>query len=334
MIDCFSDMFKLQKKFTEEFFEKTHNIDIKALFCDKEELGKHSREYILAAINKCSELVKDMNWKISADRISMNEDVDSNFKEHCIDVFKYILGLMIIHGMDEKQIYDEFIEKSIVVSEKFRQNNEFERMVKDNKSGVLKHPVILIDIDGVLSDYPKTFIKCFNKEYNTEYETLEELKEKHKNLIDYCDYKKIYRSSGIKRELEVIPNYEVLNVWKNLGIKIVLLTSRPYERYSRIYKDTIHWLYKNNICFDFIVWNENKAEYAINKIGKKNILFAVDDEKGNITSYEQHKIKCFSMRNDYLYNSRMKFVNLIESLDQIEIERNDKNEQGFDIKRI
>ena len=123
MIDCFSDMFKLQKKFTEEFFEKTHNIDIKALFCDKEELGKHSREYILAAINKCSELVKDMNWKISADRISMNEDVDSNFKEHCIDVFKYILGLMIIHGMDEKQIYDEFIEKSIVVSEKFRQNN-------------------------------------------------------------------------------------------------------------------------------------------------------------------------------------------------------------------
>ena len=85
MIDCFSDMFKLQKKFTEEFFEKTHNIDIKALLCDKEELGKHSREYILAAINKCSELVKDMNdndWNDDNNSLELIYE-DKNFRVVC-----------------------------------------------------------------------------------------------------------------------------------------------------------------------------------------------------------------------------------------------------------
>jgi len=143
----------------------------------------------------------------------------------------------------------------------------------------------LVDIDGVISDYPRCYhewlwtIRDISKE---RYATMD--------LIEKEACKRDYRQSGAKRDLPILPGArELLERIRLGGANIILITMRPYAEYYRIYPDSLEWLKKNELPYDAIVWAKDKGLEALQNF--KRILLAVDDDDKNIVLYHRAGIR-------------------------------------------
>jgi len=82
---------------------------------------------------------------------------------------------------------------------------------------------------------------------------------------------------------------------------VVLLTARPYKKYFRIYSDTLRWLKENDICYDAIVFDEEKEKYIINNFEPEQVAFCLDDDIGNANKLHDSGFKVFLKKNLGLY---------------------------------
>lgn len=127
-------------------------------------------------------------------------------------------------------------------------------------------PVIGIDIDGTLGDYHGHFIR-FAEGYTGR--TLPDPRDinpaqpfrKFLGLgsATYRECKLAYRQGGMKRSM---PCYEgaseLTRTLRKLGAEVWICTSRPYLRLGNVDGDTRHWLLRNKIQYDNLLWGENK----------------------------------------------------------------------------
>lgn len=247
-----------------------------------------TKEFILHLITEAVEVLNEINWKIHRKKEydKINPIIDYNLKEELIDVYKYLLSIMQFWDMSPEEFVEEFHRKSNVVEQRYKQEKEI-NLLKTKK-------VIGIDIDGVLADYPKSFIDFAEKEtgmkfnlktYNIADELNKILGNKKGDAIKHK-----YRMTGQKRFIDVIPGAKQALHKLSKKYKIVLLSARPVKKYKRIFPDTIEWLKNNNLKYDAILWDANKEEKVIKEF--PHMQFMVEDvrEHANKLAREGYKV--------------------------------------------
>ena len=144
--------------------------------------------------------------------------------------------------------------------------------------------VAIIDIDGVLNYYPQIQIDFFNDTLHTNFQTLSECKEK----LSYTNYRKMkemYRNSEYKHD--AVPREgakEFLKELRNKGYLIYIVTARQLFKENML-QNTIEWLQKNDLIYDYIYCSIKKDFTIFEKLGPINIV--VEDNCDNVNKIEE-----------------------------------------------
>lgn len=263
--DKFIDMWAIQLGFNNKFFLKKLGKNTNEL--TMEEKIQWTKNHLLSIVKEAMEVLDEIpNWK--EHRNEENEFVPSNLFEEIIDVNKFALGLAQIWNMGADEFYHEFKRKSFVVDQRWSQEQELGTINKDQK-------VVGIDIDGVLGMYHEWFTEYCKQVWALPVDEFSEIKGKVSPEI-YEQIKAAYRQSGWKATMPAKPGAsELTRALKEAGYQIIILTARPYKRYTRIYPDTLEFLQRNDIKFDAIIWDEEKHLKIIKKF--PNMEFMVED---------------------------------------------------------
>jgi hypothetical protein len=93
----------------------------------------------------------------------------------------------------------------------------------------------------------------------------------------YRQCKLAYRQGGLKRWMPVIDGMpELASYMRRNGAQVWICTTRPYLRLDNIDPDTRHWLRRNRIQHDGVLFGPHKYR-DLHKIAGDRVLFAVDD---------------------------------------------------------
>jgi len=278
-------MFEMQRQFERKFLE-FKGIDLDKI--TKEQAQAYTKEWSLALIKEATEVLDCINWKDH--KIEQHDINESNLIEELIDVFKYYLAIVTLWGIDHEHFMHEFERKSVVVAQKFEQ----EKLLQI-KNKQVDEKVCAIDIDGILYPWPEAFVRFYTLRYPNLLDVPFTVIEK---MPIFYQLKEEYRLSGVKAREDVLPGAaDFTQHLKDCGYTIILLTSRPYQKYQRIYADTLEWLNTHHIAFDAIIWNENKEKYLHEHF--PHISFIVEDDAKNIVQLAGYGFKVFAKRTSY-----------------------------------
>jgi hypothetical protein len=158
--------------------------------------------------------------------------------------------------------------------------------------------VVIIDIDGVLADYRLGLLfwirqSCpeLSQAANQHVLRTDTWIDQHTMGITYrkwLETLEMFRMSGGKQAIPVCAGAaDLLNRLRADGKEIVLLTSRPIDIYSNIYRDTVEWLRNNRLSYDLLLWSKSKAEIVFKMRLADKALFAIDDELKHVSDYDQ-----------------------------------------------
>lgn len=156
--------------------------------------------------------------------------------------------------------------------------------------------LVSIDIDGVLNDYPKIFVKYANFVLRKKYKNIFDLK-KSINEPTYRTLKDNYRHSLYKYNYKIHSN--VLHLIKfliRLNVDIIFLTRRNLND-KFILSNTKKWLKKHNIKF-IGIYQKNKKNFL-----RFKPIFHVDDEhknEQNLSSVSTRFIICKKKTEKFL----------------------------------
>lgn len=302
------EIFKVQKEFNDKYFREQQNVDDVTKMSIDDKI-KWSKEFIFSSSKELYEMIDELQWKKHR-FICKTNNID-NFLEEGIDAFKFLLNLFLVHGCDSTAFFQKFVDKSKVVDIRYNQEKKLKELKskKDIKLAVL-------DIDGIICSHSVEFLR------GTTYNTIYEFKNDDINL--YNEKKYSFRVSGIKRNLPVKPYvYNFLQTLKNKGYLILLLSARPYEKFIRIYADTLYWLENNDIKYDFLFFNKNKEQFIIDNVLPEQVKFCVDDGIDNVNKLSLY-FKTYLLPNYYLYDKRELFkvkndVQIIDTFNNIQL---------------
>lgn len=147
----------------------------------------------------------------------------------------------------------------------------------------------IIDIDGVLNEYPKTQINYFNFALDANYQTLAEIK-KDLSYNDYKYFKNMYRQSAFKHNCKASKGArKLLKYLRDNNYLIYIITARELFKYNQLEK-TILWLNSNKLCYDYIYCTQKKDFTIFEKFGHVDLV--VEDNCDNL-----EKIKKINGKN-------------------------------------
>jgi hypothetical protein len=146
-------------------------------------------------------------------------------------------------------------------------------------------PVVALDIDGTMGNYHQWFL-TFAEMYlgrtmppadkNTDGVPLYKWMGVSKQT--YRQVKLAYRQGGLKRGMPCYPGASDLShSIRKAGCDVWICTTRPYLRLDNIDPDTRHWLRRNRIQFDGVLWGEHKYRDLVKIIGVDRFVAAIDD---------------------------------------------------------
>lgn len=315
----------------ENIWEDQYEFNRLILPCTPEEMTPEQRQhwhekYTLLINKELMEVLDETEYK--PHRKITGKMVRSNMLEELVDVFKYWMCLCQTHKVSVDEIMDEYHRKSNVVKQRFFQ----EKVLKyDGK-------IAGVDIDGVLADYPRSFVDFINEQTGrhidshsiTEYGIAEQLvKDFGMNKQEVAMLKHLYRDSGQKRFIPVIEGArQFLDELKYMGYIVVLLTSRPVKEYKRIFADTQYWLANDKLHYDAILFDDAKGERLFKEFGKDKVEFFVDDVASFANGISSNGIKCYLLNKSYNKNIQIgENVIRVDNLEQIlEQERRKNND--------
>src|SRR3989304_1227605 len=77
---------------------------------------------------------------------------------------------------------------------------------------------------------------------------------------------------------------------KSVGYKIVIISARPYEKYNRIFPDTLQWLNNNEIKYDAVYFEKDKHIKILKQL--PNLSFVIEDnpEYANQIASQGYKV--------------------------------------------
>jgi uncharacterized HAD superfamily protein len=257
-----------------------------------------SKDYALYLHGEVGEFLRELpSWKVHRGQKDTTI-IRSNMLEEWIDIFKYWLCLGQVWGFTPEEFLAEFERKSMVVEQRFKQERLLDLVSPDAK-------VVGVDIDGVLADYPRSFVEFVNSKLGTCYRV--------EDVRGYDVYSQLglspeigqqlkdeYRQTGQKRYIPLCEGAKDFLQWlKSCGYAVVLLTSRPYEQYKRILPDTMEWLRDNDLPYDAILFAQDKMERLLKVFGTKRIEFFVDDVAKYANDIARLGVPCYLISRPY-----------------------------------
>lgn len=149
-------------------------------------------------------------------------------------------------------------------------------------------PVIGLDIDGTLGDYHRhftTFASAFVGRELPDPAAINPGLPLYKHLgisrAMYREIKLCYRRGGLKRSMPCYDGASELTHWLRSrtggNADIWICTTRPYLRFDGIDPDTRHWLRRNRIQWDGVLFGERKYKDLVASVGHRRIVTVVDD---------------------------------------------------------
>ena len=148
-------------------------------------------------------------------------------------------------------------------------------------------PIIALDIDGTLGDYHGHFLRFAEQWYGREMPNPSDINPGlplHKFMgtskSTYRECKLAYRQGGMKRSMPVYHGVsELIKFFRHsLKAEVWICTTRPYLRLDNIDPDTRHWLRRNKIQYDGVIWGPHKYRDLAKKVGLDRIALVLDDE--------------------------------------------------------
>lgn len=146
-------------------------------------------------------------------------------------------------------------------------------------------PVVALDIDGTGGDYHGWFLQ-FAEMYlgrpmppadkNTDGVPLYKWMGVSKRT--YREVKLAYRQGGLKRGMPCYPGFaDLARSIRKAGGEVWICTTRPYLRLDNIDPDTRHWLRRNKVQFDGVLWGEHKYRDLVRIVGAERVVAVLDD---------------------------------------------------------
>lgn len=146
-------------------------------------------------------------------------------------------------------------------------------------------PVVALDIDGTLGDYHLHFTR-FAREWSgrpmPEPEDINPGISLHQHLgmskSYYRECKYAFRRGGLKRSMPVYPGSSELTKYiRSTGTEVWITTTRPYLRFDGVDPDTRHWLRRNGIKWDHLLFGERKIRDLCRAVTPARVCLVVDD---------------------------------------------------------
>lgn len=142
-----------------------------------------------------------------------------------------------------------------------------------------------IDIDGTLGDYHGHFLHFAEGWYGRKMPSPKDINPGlplHKFMrtgkSTYRQCKLAYRQGGLKRSM---PCYEgaseLTRTIRKAGAELWICTTRPYLRLDNIDPDTRHWLRRNGIQYDAVIYGERKYRDLVRNVGANRVVAVMDD---------------------------------------------------------
>lgn len=146
-------------------------------------------------------------------------------------------------------------------------------------------PLVALDIDGMLGDYHGHFIRFaeqwLGRELPDPYAVTGGVKLHqylHMSRRTYNECKLAYRQGGLKRSMPCYDGSSDLTHYiRERGVQVWICTTRPYLRLDNIDPDTRHWLRRNRIQYDGVIYGEHKYRDLVRIVGRERVLFVADD---------------------------------------------------------
>lgn len=146
-------------------------------------------------------------------------------------------------------------------------------------------PVIALDIDGTSGDYHghfTHFIEAWTGKPMPDPTAYTGGVPFHKHLgvsrATYNQAKLAYRQGGLKRSM---PAYDRIGEFtkyvRRQGVQVWICTTRPYLRLDNIDPDTRHWIRRNGLQHDAVLYGQHKYRDLVKAVGSDRVLCVFDD---------------------------------------------------------
>lgn len=302
-----NELWQLQLDFTNKFWATKGGLPQ-----GEAALTAATKDYAIHLIKEVTEVLDEISFRMHRPN---KEFIDRhNIMEELIDVNKFLFGLMQIWGFSYEEYEEEFKRKSMVVEQRFSQDHILPQL--------RNNPCVIVDIDGVLTNYPACFFNWLKaRSDSVGYQlSMYEVRQNYEGLPleEKEAVKRTYRQSGAKRSLPLLPGAsDLLQLLRaSSQLKIVLLTNRPYAEHYRIFPDTLAWLEENKLPYDAILWTRDKGLEAAKNF--KNICWAVDDSPANIARLKEAGIPAIQLYPERAGQDTTAFVEFLSSMSKIE----------------
>lgn len=146
-------------------------------------------------------------------------------------------------------------------------------------------PIVALDIDGTLGDYHTHFLKFASDWCGKPMPPAGDInpglplyKHMHVTKDTYRQCKLAFRQGGLKRSMPVYPGArELTRAIRKAGAEVWICTTRPYLRLDNIDPDTRHWLRRNRIQFDAVLYGDKKYRDLARNVGADRVVAVLDD---------------------------------------------------------
>jgi len=246
-------IWEMQEIFTRNFIDPNS--------ATRDEKIRYTKEMLLHLVAEVDEILNAIgDWK--SHRLKKNLPLNKYaVAEEIVDAFKFLLNVAIVWGITPEFFYRVYTDKSWVVVERY----EYEQRAKQLKR------CAVIDIDGVLTEYPDTMLR-FLRERGYNFNSLREAKRELGG--EYVLLKHEYREV----EGELPPKKgakEFLETLCSRGYSVVLMSSRPTDMYPQLEAKTLNWLRKHELPFSLLHFTDDKIR-DIEML--KDVSFVVEDD--------------------------------------------------------
>lgn len=165
-------------------------------------------------------------------------------------------------------------------------------------------PLVALDLDGTLGDYHRHFERFAQMWTGREIRWDPEIvgpfyKQLGMSKAVYRQCKLAYRMGGMKRSIPVFDGAaEMVRAIRGAGVGIAACTTRPYLAMSTIDLDTQHWLRRNGIKVDHILYGEHKYRDLVKSVGRDRVVCALDDDLSQLGVAQKLGITPIMRRNE------------------------------------
>lgn len=264
MSDRLDYMWREQRAFTEEVL-RDRGLSLGEM--DPRSLREWTRDVVLSIHGEAAELLEELDWRMH--REPSRAVVRGNVVEEAVDVWKFLMNVLLTWGVSPEEFLEAFVDKSAVVADRRRSEEALRRLAESGQ------PVAAIDLDGVMAEYPGPWLRYLSASVGISLKDVEEARDAVDPAV-YEDHKRAYRESGSNRRVDPIylapAAVEALRI---NGWGVVLLSSRPVKEVACVYGDTLHWLEEHGVPYDALIFDSEKGVRAARSI--PGLRFVADD---------------------------------------------------------